>query len=727
MLTERFEDLHAADAGGTTEPVAPPCRPCAQPPVPLTPLVGRDREVADVLGLFARPEVRLVTLTGPGGIGKTRVALEVVHRLAAAGTTVAWVGSIATLRNVDLVASAIAQALRIDERPGQDTLHVLVDELRDASAVLALDGFEPVLAAADDLARLLVDCPGLRLIVTSRAVLNLRAEHDYPISPLALPRRDDPRLEDADAVRLFVETATAAAPAFHLTDDNAPAVAEICRRLDGIPLAIELAAPRVRLLTTTALLARLSSRLDLLTGGAADLPERHQTLRAALAWDYDLLDGDERALFRRLAVCEGGFGLPLAEAVAGAAGGIGLDLLDGLESLVGKSLLRHRRLPGALDRFALLDTVREYALERLAESGEERAARDAHAAYLLGRLEMLDLHGPTQVDALDEVAREHANFRAALRWTIESGDTATELRLVARLAFFWRHRGYLAEGAQWVTQTLGRTGGVEDASRVELLVGAAQFDRARGDFAAAQALLEQAQPLAERLGERAWLALAHHDLGAVLGESGNHEGAQREAAVALSLYDALADDSGRARAFNALGVEAHASRDFGAALTFYRSSLDLLVGRDSFGVALLLMNIGCVMTDVGQADVARALLERSLRLWRRLGNAWYGADCLEFLAYALSASGASEEAVRMLGTAAALRVRIGAARAPAQQPDYDAWVARLKSAVGESAFAAAWQRGMQERVDGPDDAVGGDPSEVDDDLMRLVSSLEVSP
>ena len=727
MLTERFEDLPAAGAVEEPQPTPPRCRPCAPPPTPATPLVGRDREVADVLGLLARPDVRLVTLTGPGGIGKTRVALEVVHRLTAAGTDTAWVGSVDTLRNVDLVAPAIAQALRIDERPGQDPLDVLVDELRDVSVVLALDGFEPVLGAAEHLARLLVECPGLRVLVTSRAVLNLRAEHDYPISPLSLPPRNDPRLDHADAVRFFVETATAAAPSFQLTDDNADTIAEICRRLDGIPLAIELAAPRVRLLTPAALLARLSSRLDLLTGGAADLPERHQTLRAALAWDYDLLDGDERALFRRLAVCEGGFGLPLADSVAGVAGGLGLDLLDGLESLVGKSLLGHRRLPGAVDRFALLETVREYALERLAESGEERPARDAHAAHLLARLESLDLRGRAQVDAFDEVAREHANFRAALRWAIESGDTATELRLVARLAFFWRHRGYLAEGARWVTQTLARTGGVENAPRVELLVGAAQFDRARGDFAAAQRLLEQAQQLAERIGDRGWLALAHHDLGAVFGESGNHEGAQREAAIALSLYDELGDDIGRARALNALGVEAYERRDFVAALTFYRSSLDLLVGRDSFGVALLLMNIGCVMTDVGQPEPARTLLEHSLHLWRRLGNAWYGADCLEFLGYALAACGEAEEAVRLLGTAAALRVRIGAARAPVQQPEYDGWLARLTSALGQAAFDDEWERGMHERVDAPDisDGGAGGTADVDAGLMRLVRALEV--
>ena len=730
ILTEQFEHLRSPPAGNHEEVPAPRriSRLCLPPPAPATTLVGRDREVGDVLTLLARPDVRLVTLTGPGGIGKSRVALEVVQRLNAEGCEAAWVGSLAALRNADLVPTAIAQALRIDERPGQDTLDVIIDELRQLTVVLTVDGFEPVLGAADLLARLLVECPGLKLLVTSRAVLNLRAEHDYPIPPLSLPDRDDPDAGCADAVRLFVETATAASPSFRLNGDNAPVVAEICRRLDGIPLAIELAAPRVRLLTPVALLARLSSRLDLLTGGAADLPERHQTLRAALAWDYDLLDGDERALFRRLAVCEGGFGISLADAVAGVAGGLGLDLLDGLESLVGKSLLRHRRLPGAVDRFALLDTVREYALERLAEAGEERAARAAHAAYLLHRLEGLDLRGPRQAEAFEEVAREHDNYRAALRWVIETGDVEAELRMTARLANFWRLRGHLAEGARWVTEALGRTSGVEDIARVELLVGAAQFDRARGDFDTAQRLLEQAQRMAERLGDRRWLAEAHHALSAVFGERGNRDGARVEATIAHSLYEEIGDDGGRAHALNALGVDAEERGELENALTFYRSALELLIGRDSSGVALLTMNLGCVMTKLGRPQDGRLLLERSLALWRRLDNAWYGADCMEFLAYAVADCGEPERAVTLLGTAAALRFRIGAARAPAQNPEYDVRLADLKVALDPTVFDAAWLRGSRQRLDAPDvsdEDTGG--ADVDPALLALIRSAAVTP
>jgi predicted ATPase len=456
LLTERFEQAQAA----TSAPPASAERRRTNLPVQRSPLLGRKQELATATGLLQRDDVGLLTLTGPGGIGKTRLGLCVAANLLEHFADGVFVVSLAPITDPALVTSAIAQALGVRETGGRPLVESLKDDLRDKRLLLVLDNFEQVVAAAPLVAELLSTCPQIKVLVTSRTPLHVHEEQELAVPPLALPDPRHPpaakRLSEYAAVELFVQRAQDARPDFMVTNDNASAVAEICRRLDGLPLAIELAAARVRVLPPAALLARLERRLPLLTGGAQDLPARQRTMRGAIAWSYDLLDEREKTLFRRLSVFVGGCTLEAAEAVCNAAGDLALDVLDGVASLVDKSLL-HLHAGDAEPRFGMLDTIREYALERLAESGEEDAVRQQHATYYWGLIEEAESYVSSAARQvwLDRLEAEHDNLRAALGWS-ETGtsDTETGRRLVGALSWFWFLRGYLGAGQRWIEDAL---------------------------------------------------------------------------------------------------------------------------------------------------------------------------------------------------------------------------------------------------------------------------------
>ncbi len=463
-------------------------------PVPLTSFIGRARELAAVAALLREEDVRLVTLTGPGGVGKTRLALRVAEELAPDfADGVAFV-PLAPVTDPDRVLPTVAAVLGVRPADDQPLIDVLAMALRDRRLLLILDNVEQVVEAAPSLAELLAVCPRLTALVTSRVVLRVSGEHAFPVPPFALPEAGEcsvTQLEGVEAVRLFVARARAARPDFALTEGNAGAVAEVCVRLDGLPLATELAAARVRVFPPQALLGRLEQRLSLLTGGGRDLPVRQQTMRAAIAWSHDLLAGDEQVLFRHLAVFVGGCTLEAIDAVAPLDGG--LDVVEALSSLVDQSLLREEDGPDGEPRYLMLETIREFALERLVASGEEGTVRDRHAAFFVALAErgMPAVGLPGSLARLAVLEQEDPNLRAALAWAVEQRDAETGLRLLTALDGAWSAGGRVREVRTWTERVLALGGDAVPGLRVLARVILGGTALVLGDEPAAAAAGEQ--------------------------------------------------------------------------------------------------------------------------------------------------------------------------------------------------------------------------------------------
>ena len=501
-------------------------------PTYLTPLLGREQDVQVASALLLRPEVRLVTLTGPGGIGKTRLAIQVAAHLTEQFADGASFVSLASISDPDLVLPAITQALGLPETEHVPLLEYLASSLRERHLLLVLDNVEQVLGAAPLLGELLLACPAVKAIVTTRTVLRISGEYEFPVVPLALPGSASPSDAGAigqyAAVALFVQRAQALGPGFVLTDENAAVIAAICARLDGLPLAIELAAARIKLLPPEALLARLSHRLQILTGGPRDLPARQQTLRNAIQWSYDLLTPDEQRLFRRLAVFVGGCRLSAAEAVCTVPGDVTISVLDGLASLLDNSLLHQVEQAGEEPRFVMLETIREYGLECLEASGETVRSRDAHAGYYLALAEEADpqLVSTGQGQWLHLLEQEHENLRAALGWSTQQKESVIALRLAAALSRFWYIQGHFREGRMWLEQALAIPAGEKVPAsvrrlRAKALNGASVLAHYMGDDEAASRHCEESLALFRALGDRQGTAAALGSLALVTRSRGN--------------------------------------------------------------------------------------------------------------------------------------------------------------------------------------------------------------
>ncbi len=719
-------------------------------PAQRTGFVGREKEVAAARELLLRPDVRLVTVTGPGGIGKTRLAVQVASGLVenfAGGT---YFVPLSSLSDPGLIPSAIVQAMGIRESGGQSPLQILHENLQDstrAPILLFLDNFEHLMQAASMVAGLLAIGPNLKILVTSRAALHVYGEHEFPVPPLSMPDASASltvsSLCQFPAIALFLQRAVAAKPDFELTRENSSAVAEICARLDGLPLAIELAAARVKVLSPSSMLTRLASRMQLLTGGSRDLPQRQQTLRAAMDWSYDLLTPSEQTLFRRLSVFVGGCNLEGVEAVCDAKGDLNLDLLDGMASMVDKSLVQQVDQPQGESRFVMLETIHEYALEKLEASGEKALTKRAHAAYclVLAEEEATEQSGAEGAEWLHRFGREHDNFRAALEWLTDTGNADWGLRLGTALFRYWEIREYLAEGRERLGRLLKLPGAAAPTKlRMRALFAAGVLTGEQGDYASAEALVNESQDIAHALGDKTGVAVSLNALAVYARDRGDVGVAHILFEASLALWRELGDQKAIARALSNLANVLKLEGDFDRARSLYAECLAIFrqIG-DRTGVAWSLNYQGDVARDQGDTAAAQELYEQCLTIFRELGDRWgvagtladlgslareqqdyprahslYGesiklfremghkrgiARLLECFACSAAVQFEAERALRIAGAAAALRQNTGAPLTPAEQVKLEASLSMARRAVSNPAGVAAWLEGWSMPVE----------------------------
>ncbi len=594
-------------------------------PVPRTSLIGREREVAEASELLLRSDVRLLSLTGPGGAGKTRLAIAVAAQEAHRFTAGVQFVNLASINQPDLFLAALAEAMDIRQVAGRTVPALIGEQLRNSGPfLLLLDNFEQILPAASAVAETLEACPTLKIMVTSRASLRLYGEQEFPVTPLA---------QDS-AAELFAQRAASVRPGFAVTQEDARAIREICSRLDGLPLAIELAAARTKLLPPSAILDRLQSRLQLLTGGAVDLPERQQTLRNTIDWSHDLLNAPERKLFRRLAVFAGGCTLEAVEAVCNTNGDLDIDPLQGLSSLVDQNLIQTSGAADAEARFVMLQTVREYGLERLADSEEEPATRRAHAAYCLVLAEEgnPDLNSAERVRWLTQCDSEIDNFRSALDWLFQVSELDWGLRLCIALFRFWDMRELLAEGRVRMETILRLAGSGHTKQRAKMSQFLGALTTAQGDFAAAEYFLQRSLELYEELGDEWGIAASLNALAIAARDRGDYSSAQSNFERSLACWRMLPNRQAIARCLHNLANVVKVRGDFSRARYALREATEIFddLG-DRSGAAWSINQQGDVAREQGDLAAARKLYEQALFAFRDTGDRWGAARSLSDL------------------------------------------------------------------------------------------------
>jgi predicted ATPase/Tfp pilus assembly protein PilF len=709
-------------------------------PAPPTNFIGRKISLAKVSDMLAQPDVRLVTLTGPGGTGKTRLSLEVGRALLDQFPHGVYFIDLAQVSDPSLVASTTAHTLGIREGGGQPPLETLKDYLAAREMLLIFDNFEQVTAAGAEIFQLLSAAPGIKALVTSRIPLHLRGEHEFPVSPLDMPPDTQQTLDEIleyESVALFLQQARATRPDFEITEENRAAVVEICRRLDGLPLAIEIAAARIKMLKPHALLKRLDQSLNLLVGGAVDLPERQRTLRQTIGWSYQLLTPEEQDVFTKLGIFAGGFTLDAAEEICKSAGEI--DVFSKIETLLDNSLLRQVQSVTDEPRFDMLQTIREYALEKANEAGIMEGLKWAHCQYFAGLSEAEmgpGIFGPQSVMWLQRVDEEHDNLRAALSWTMqhEEGIWST-IAMMNSLTWFWYRYGHLQEGCKWTQRALVATEEMGDSpARALALVGRAYLALWTGDLIVSVQLGKDAVEMSHRVSFDQSLSMAKLCYGTALINQGRDKEAYQHLVDAVELYDqqempwakgttlvhlanaalGLGDtekalewlemanpfvlESGdiwvSAFGLTNYGEVARTLGDYEKAEEYYRRTEELFQQADAKGDQARLVNVlGYIAQHKGDFDEAKSLFLQSLDDFRTLGNHRGIAECLASLAGLAAEQGKHPWAVPLLSAAEGLLASFGGVWWPADRVEIDRATERMKSALNEE-FDKLWAQGQ---------------------------------
>jgi predicted ATPase/transcriptional regulator with XRE-family HTH domain len=628
-----------------------PTGPVSNVPTPLTRLIGREHELAKIRAILLRGDVRLVTLAGPPGIGKSQLGVRVAATVQDAFPDGVWYVPLEPISDASLVASTVVKAIGLKESTGVAPAAALIQYLRDRRVLLVLDNFEHLLDAATMVADVLTACPETMVLVTSRARLGVRGERVHPVPPLATPVAEGEISAAAaaryPAVELFLERAQAVRPGFGLTDLNAADVCRICSDLDGLPLAIELVAARCRYLTPAELLARLGDRLALLTDGPRDLPAHQRTLRGTIDWSYNLLSPQEQVLFARLAVFIGGCSLPAAERVANAVGrdarpDLPLPVLDGLAGLADKNLLRYEERIDGQQYAVLLATIREYALERLADSGEEAEVRDRYAAYCLELAETSSGHlGADQQEKwLDRMDAEHHNLCAALSWYVERGEVDLGLRMLAALWTFWHIRFRQADGLRFTARVMALPGPHDRRVRAKALFGAGWLAVDQCDHALAHTFFTDSLNLYQALGDQHGVATALHGVGTVAQAGGDDGEAAALFAESLRRYREVGDDEGIAWSLDHLGNATLGMGDYARADELFTDGLAIFRRlRHSWGTALALHHQGLSALALGRHDLAQDRFSEAMAVFTELSNGWGVAVSLYNLGHVALATG----------------------------------------------------------------------------------------